>query len=114
MSHIKLKEYCERNSISYITGYRWFKDKQIPGAYQTPSGTILIPDDYDCGKSVVESPPSCISEFIAKTIEFSNNGASIGDFAAWILSNFSLNFSSQDTPKYSKNKPKSEDIQKHF
>lgn len=115
MSHIKLKEYCDRNSISYITGYRWFKDKHIPGAYQTPSGTILIPDDYDCAKSVVESSPSSISEFIAKTIEFSNNGASIGDFASYILSNFSIKFTSeQEVPKYSKNKPKSEDIQKHF
>ena len=56
-----------------------------------------------------------MSMFIKKTVESSKNNDSIEDFAAWVLSNFNLKSNSvSDTPKYSRVKPKSEDVQKHF
>ena len=56
-----------------------------------------------------------MSLFLKKTVEFSKNNSSVEDFAAYVLSNFSLKLNSvTESPKYSKNKPKSEDIQKHF
>lgn len=113
MSFIKLKEYCKNRSISYITGYRWFKNKQIPGAYQTESGTILIPDDFN--SATKSDKTDAISLLLEKSVEFNNNEASIIDFTAYILSNFNVSLNEDsDTPKYSKNKPKTEDIQKHF
>lgn len=112
MSHIKLKEFCERNAIAYITGYRWFKAGQIPGAYQTDSGTILIPDD----KSTKSEPSvDAISLFLKKTVEFSKNNSTVEDFAAYVISTFNLKINNgPEGPKYSKQRPKSEDVQKHF
>ena len=39
---MRLKEYAERNSISYKTAWRLFKNNQIKGASQLPTGTIII------------------------------------------------------------------------
>ena len=43
----KLAAYAKRLGISYVTAYRWFRAGQIQGAYQTPSGTIIVPDPPD-------------------------------------------------------------------
>jgi hypothetical protein len=110
MANIKLKEFCEQNSISYITGYRWFRDGQIPGAYKTDSGTILIPQDFK-----PEQSDHVMSAILKKVVEFSKNDGTVEDFAAWILSTFSLKLNSvNEKPSYSRNKPKPEEVQKHF
>ncbi len=117
MARVKLSEYCKNNGISYITGYRWFKEGRLPvSSYQTDSGTIIVEDDTmeNVASSNNQSNDS-MSLFLKKTVEFSKSNSSIEDFAAYILSNFSLKINSNNEfPKYSKNKPKPEDIQKHF
>ena len=113
---MKLKEWAEKTGIKYITAYRWFKAGDIPGAYQTGSGTILIPEEAFSEPQMgsVQSN-DVMSTVLKKTVELSKNNASVEDFAAWILSNFTLKpLSSNDGPRYSRNKPKSEEVQKHF
>lgn len=115
---MKLSDWAKKQGISYLTAYRWFKDGTLPvQAYQSDSGTIIVQDDSE----VMEIPAmnkmqnDVMSVFLKKTVEFSKNESSIEDFAAYILSNFSLKLNStNDSPKYSRNKPKAEDIQKHF
>lgn len=120
MANIKLSDYCKKNGISYITGYRWFKDGKLPvKATQTDSGTILVEDDSTPTPSapVVDSATDAASLFLKKTLEYSKNNSSIEDFAAYIFSNFKLKLYTQDgplPPKYTKIKPKSEDVQDHF
>lgn len=112
MAQIKLKDFCEQNSITYTTGYRWFKAGQIPGAYQTSSGTILVPIEQEIK---TEQPSDAISMVFKKTMEFTKNNGTVEDFAAWILSTFSLKLhGTVEAPKYSRQKPKSEEVQKHF
>lgn len=113
MKFIKLKEYCESKSISYASGNRWFKKGLIPGTYQTGTGTILVPSE---DPEAAEKGDNAMSMFLKKTVEFSKNEGSIEDFAAWVLSTFSLKSlnSAPDAPKYSRVKPNPEDIQKHF
>jgi len=84
MARVKLSEWCKQNNVAYITAYRWFKDDKFPApAIQTESGTILVDvPEINTDKDV--------SLFVQKTIEFSNSNASISDFAAYVLNNFSL------------------------
>jgi hypothetical protein len=119
MANIKLSDYCKQNGISYITGYRWFKDGKLPvKAYQTESGTILVEDDSPPAPTAatIDGVTDATSLFLKKTLEFSRNNSSIEDFAAYIFSNFKLKLHSQDPPppKYSKIKPKPEEVQEHF
>src|ERR1700676_266826 len=108
---MKLKEWAEKTGIKYLTAYRWFKNGDIPGAYQTSSGTILVQDEVPDEKISNDA----MSIFLKKTVEFSKNNASVEDFAAYIISNFQLKLNNMtDSPKYSRNKPKSEEVQKHF
>lgn len=39
---MKLSEYAKKKGISYNTAKRWFHKGYIEGAYQMPTGTILI------------------------------------------------------------------------
>src|SRR3990167_1575157 len=39
---MKLSEWAKRQGITYRTAWSWFNNKQIPNAYQTPTGTILV------------------------------------------------------------------------
>lgn len=118
---MKLADWARKQGIAYLTAYRWFKDGKLPAkSYQSTSGTIIV-EDEDLEQSMQSSDVSVIQSddainlFIKSTIEFSKNCVSLEDFAAYILSNFTLKIkSSNDIPRYSKNKPKSEDIQKHF
>ena len=41
----KLSEYAKRHNVCYLTAYNHFKRGLISGAYQLPSGTIVIPDN---------------------------------------------------------------------
>lgn len=116
---MKLSDWAKKQGIAYLTAYRWFKDGKLPvQAYQSDSGTIIVQDDSEN----LEQPMGSVSQsndvmslFLKKTVEFSKNNSTIEDFAAFIISNFSLKLnSSNDSPKYSKNKPKTEDVQKHF
>jgi hypothetical protein len=116
---MKLKDWAEKQGISYLTAWRWFKakDPRFVNAYQSDSGTIIVPEDSDILESSMITPQSndVMSIVLKKTVELSKNNASIEDFAAWILSNFNLKPNIvNETPRYSRTKPKSEEVQKHF
>lgn len=117
---MKLKDWADKQGIAYLTAYRWFRDGKLPvKAYQTESGTIIVQDDTENSEKLMSSnnqqSNDIMSLFLKKTVEFSNNNSTVEDFAAYILTNFSLKLNAgPDAPKYSKVKPKSEDIQKHF
>lgn len=119
---MKLADWARKQGIAYLTAYRWFRDGKLPvKAYQSDSGTIIV-DDEDASTmelpmtSNVGAPNNDIfSIVLRKVVEFSKNNATVEDFAAYILSNFSLKLNSTvESPRYSKNKPRSEDIQRHF
>lgn len=117
---MKLSDWAKTQGISYLTAYRWFKDGKLPvEAYQSESGTIIVKDSSNTSESPMPNnnqTNDSMSVFLKKTIEFSKSNSSVEDFAAYVLSNFSLKLNNvqESSPKYSKNKPKSEDIQKHF
>lgn len=119
---MKLSKWADNQGISYLTAYRWFKDGKLPvKAYQSDSGTIIVEEESDQKMMVQQHNSENISDaiflFLKKTIEYSKNNSSLEDFAAYILSNFKLQLNTSgkmDGPRYSKNKPKPEDIQKHF
>lgn len=117
---MKLSDWAKKQGISYLTAYRWFRDGKLPvEAYQSESGTIIIKDVPEPSEQTMASnnqSNDTMSLFLKKTVEFSKNNASVEDFAAYVISNFSLKLSNtlDSSPRYSKNKPKAEDIQKHF
>jgi hypothetical protein len=116
---MKLKDWADKQGISYLTAWRWFKagDPRLANAYQSDSGTIIVPDDNDPSETQMagNTHNDVMSTVLKKTVELSKNNASIEDFAAWILSNYSLKPNTHfDGPRYSRNKPKSEEVQKHF
>lgn len=110
---MKLSAWAKTQGISYLTAYRWFKDGKLPvEAYQSESGTIIIKDVSSTSEQTMagnNQSNDSMSLFLKKTVEFSKNNSSVEDFAAYVLSNFSLklNGSLDSSPKYSKNKPNS-------
>ena len=44
---MKLSKWAKSVGISYQTAWNMFSRKQIPGAYQLPTGTVVIPEDID-------------------------------------------------------------------
>jgi len=52
---MRLKQYAEKLGISYKTAWRHFHAKQIPDAYQLPSGTIIV---LEKKTSIQISPPA--------------------------------------------------------
>mgnify|MGYP000903926744 FL=1 len=42
----KLRDYAKEHNVTYRTAYSHFKNGLIKGAYQLPTGTIVVPDDY--------------------------------------------------------------------
>jgi len=117
---MKLKDWADKQGISYLTAWRWFKarDSRLAGAYQSDSGTIIVPDDKEDTESVMQNNTTnndIMSAVLKKTVELSKTNSSVEEFAAWILSNYTLKpLSLIDGPKYSKNKPKPEQVQEHF
>jgi hypothetical protein len=116
---MKLKDWADKTGIKYLTAYRWFKAGKLPvPAYQSESGTIIVQDDAENPSEQAMAGNSnqndAMSLFLKKTVEFSKNNSTVEDFAAFVISNFQLKLQGSDSPKYSKNKPKTEDIQKHF
>jgi putative resolvase len=41
---MKLLDYAKTLGVSYRTAWRYFHSGSIPGAYQMPSGTIIVPE----------------------------------------------------------------------
>jgi predicted site-specific integrase-resolvase len=41
---MKLSDYAKTLGIKYQTAHGWFKHNKIPGAYQTATGAIIVPD----------------------------------------------------------------------
>ena|SRR5579885_2685388 len=116
---MKLSDWAKKQGIAYLTAYRWFKDGKLPvKAYQSDSGTIIVQDDSETSEQSMVgngTQNDAMSLFLKKTVEYSKNNSTVEDFAAYVLSNFQLKLSSaNESPKYSRNKPKAEDIQKHF
>ncbi len=116
MTKIKLKEWADKHGLSYLTANRHFHAGMIPGAVQLDSGTILVEDDSPEQTMAGNTNGDAMSLFLKKTVEFSKNGSSVEDFAAFIISNFRLQLNNviEPSPRYSKNRPKPEDVQKHF
>jgi len=50
---MKLSQYAKLNSVTYQTAWNHYKNGLISGAYQLPSGTVVIPDGGSNGKTVV-------------------------------------------------------------
>jgi hypothetical protein len=117
---MKLKDWADKQGISYLTAWRWFKagDPRLADAYQSDSGTIIVPDENDASSEhhmLGNTSNDVMSTILKKTVELSKNNGTIEDFAAWVLSNFSLKpHVLYEGPKYTRNKPKSEEVQKHF
>ena len=42
---MKLSHYAKKMGLDYRTVWNWYKEGKIPNAYQTHSGTIIIPDE---------------------------------------------------------------------
>lgn len=113
---MKLKDWADSVDVKYLTAYRWFKAGILPVyAYQTDSGTIIVEDTDHSTFSENDESSNVMGLFLKKTVEFSKNNSTVEDFAAYVISNFSLSSKNRvDIPQYSKNKPKTEDVQKHF
>ncbi len=122
---MKLIEWAHKQGISYLTAYRWFKagDPRLADAYQSDSGTIIVPSLDINAENTMESvtlPMNAMSAFIKKTVEFSKNNGAIEDFAAWVLSNFNLiENSNSDIRKptkaeIKKRKQTDQEIQNHY
>lgn len=114
MTKIKLKEWADKHGLSYLTANRHFHAGMIPGATQLDSGTILV-EDESLEQNMAPSSTDAMSLFIKKTVEYSKNNSTIEDFAAYIVATFQLKLQGvSESPRYSKNRPKPEDVQKHF
>jgi hypothetical protein len=116
MSKIKLKEWADRHNLSYLTANRHFHAGMIPGAVQLDSGTILVEDDTLEQNMAGSSTNDAMSLFLKKTVEFSKNNSSVEDFAAYVISNFQIKMMNvaEPSPRYSRVKPKPEQVQAHF
>ena len=44
---MKLSEYAKQLGVCYRTAWNYYKAGQIAGAYELPSGTIIVPDDIN-------------------------------------------------------------------
>ena len=115
MPKIKLKEWADKHNLSYLTANRHFHAGMIPGAMQLDSGTILVEDESTEQNMAGNTSNEAMSLFLKKTVEFSKSNSTVEDFAAFVISNFQLKLNGvSDNPRYSKNKPKTEEVQKHF
>lgn len=66
--NIKLSQWAEKQGLSYLTAYRWFKAGKIKNATQDEAGTIMISvEDVDDRKN---SEIDLIKQFISVMILF--------------------------------------------
>ncbi len=99
---MKLKDWADKEGISYITAYRWFKAGKLPvNAYQAVSGTIIVEDDLSEELENVmpenKSSDSPMSQLIKKAVEISKTGGQVEDLATFIISNFNIIIITQRT-----------------
>ncbi len=47
---MKLRQWANKQSVTYRTAYNHFKNGTIPGAYQLATGTIVVPDEATARK----------------------------------------------------------------
>jgi hypothetical protein len=116
---MKLKDWADQTGVKYLTAYRWFKNGTLPvPAYQTQTGTIIVEPEIEEHTAVSQNEKdNAMSLFLKKTVEFSKNSSTVEDFAAYVISNFQLKLNGAEkteAPKYSRLKPKPEEIRKHF
>ena len=55
---MKLSTYAKKIGVCYRTAWNWFSEGKINGAYQLPSGTVIVPDkevnqEYQTGNGFV-------------------------------------------------------------
>ena len=50
----KLSQYAKENGVTYRTAHNHFKRGLIEGAYQLPTGTVVIPDYSDLNKKKID------------------------------------------------------------
>lgn len=55
---MKLSKYAKNLGLSYMTAFNHFHKGLISGAYQLPSGTIVVPDDCATGVKLPELYPN--------------------------------------------------------
>ena len=53
---MKLSAYADKVGVSYQTAHRWFKNGEIPGAYQIETGTVIVPDSAIPSDSTESNP----------------------------------------------------------
>lgn len=119
---MKLKDWADKEGISYITAYRWFKAGKLPvQAYQAESGTIIVEEEaVEAAENVmpsVKSNDSPVAQIIKKAVEISKSGASVEDLATFVISNFKL--SEHEIPeapplRRARMKPTKEMTESHF
>lgn len=44
---MKLSDYAKKLGVTYRTAWNWFKTGSIKGAYQLPSGTVIVPEESE-------------------------------------------------------------------
>ena len=64
---MKLSQYAKNLGICYRTAWNMFKNDQIPGSFQLPTGTIIVPDDLPEQKTEIieEKKDSLMEDFIS-------------------------------------------------
>lgn len=119
---MKLKDWADKEGISYITAYRWFRAGKLPvKAYQAESGTIIIEDDapetMETNMQDNKLGDSAVSQLINKTVELSKAGGPVEDLATFIISNFRLErheVPEAPVTRRAKMKPTKEMTENHF
>lgn len=48
---MKLSDYAKKVGVTYRTAWNWFKAGTIDGAYQLPSGTVIVPNTIENSKN---------------------------------------------------------------
>lgn len=128
MAMIKLSDWCKKHGIKYLTGYRWFRDGKMPvNAYQTATKTILVDDtdfnfdECDVSDLLEENTDSSpIAMLLKETINIGKMGASAEDLAAYVVTNFNLEWKHTSEKlhpalvKAPRIKPASAEAQGHF
>jgi predicted site-specific integrase-resolvase len=83
---MKLSQYAKVLGIHYRTAWNMFKKNQIPGAYQLPTSTIIVPD-IDSPKNGVEAKETkvCIYTRVSSSMNRKNlesQAERVGSFCA--------------------------------
>lgn len=99
---MKLADWAKKNNISYISAWRAYKKGEIPNAKQSATGRVCIDEEDFEEENEYFSDETSISQLLKKTAELSNNGGSVEDLAAYVITNcdFKLNNTSSLTANF--------------